>query len=553
VLDTIKSYLVSLGFSVDKNSHDQATRAMDSVEKTVAKFAGSAVTKFAMAGAAVTAFVATATLGIAKFLGDLAQADLANEKLARQMWTSKENAAAYNNTLKAMGVTLQDLYLSPELMRNFQQLRQQTQEMRAPKEFNDQMKFIRSIQFEFTRMKLEATYAMQWIGYYLVKYMSGPLTKIKAGLMGINDTIIKNMPIWTKEVARVLTWFLRAGETIWRFGGDIGKVFEKLGERIPANLKLIGAALVALGVIFKTGPIGILMFALTGLILLLDDFYTYLDGGDAALGAVWEKLPKFIDGISKGVSNALKDLKEFWDTLKNSEAADNVKKTAENTVESLKIIYGGVKKELIDIFDELERRGEFTKLKANLAGLGTALAGLEEAWSAMIKETLGLSETQSLMSGLGKIIKEVVVQAVDTLNKSLEGTQLLLEGITAIINGDLKGLGKTGDKLKGTVQDNTPKWLSGGDGLKSFSDVIINGLKKINPYIEHFLGLKSPGSSSMPSYLYPNSNTQNNNNSKVNLNQTNNIYGSDPKATANAVNNNGYAMLTRNMKGAYGW
>jgi hypothetical protein len=547
MIDTIKQYLVSLGFNVDKQSYGEATKAMDGIEKTVAKFAGGAVREFAMAGAAVTAFVATATVGIAKLVGDLAQADLANEKLARQMWTSKDNAMAFNNSLKAMKATLDDLYLSPELMNNFKQLRSLAFQLRPPAEYQQQMKFIRSIQFEFTKMKLEATYALQWIGYYLIKHMEGPLTKIKAGLMGINDAIIKNMPMWTKEVARVLTGFLRAGETIVRVGGDLGKVFEKLGDQIPEKIKLIGAALLGLGVILKTGPIGIFMFAIAGLILLLDDFYTYMDGGDAQFGAIWEKLPKVIDSISTGVSTALKDLKEFWDSLKDSEAADKIKSTAENTVESLKIIFGGVRRELTDIYDELEKRGEFTKLKENFLGLGTALAGLGAAWSGMIKQTLGLKGTQELMSGLGHIIKTVVVEAVDILNTALKGTKLLIKGITDLINGDLDGLGKVGDELKNNVKDNLSP--NTGSGLQSFSDSLINGLKNFNSFYGKMFNNPWNG----PSYMYPSSNTNNNNNSKVSLTQTNNIYGSDPKATADAVNENGYAMLTRNMRGANGW
>ncbi|MGO4496424.1 hypothetical protein AB4114_11060 [Paenibacillus sp. 2RAB27] len=547
MLDVIKSYLVSLGFNVDRASFGQATQSMNTVEQSVSKFANTSVTKFAIAGAAVTTFVTTAVFGLAKFVGELAKADLEMEKLARQMWTSKDNAMAFDSTLKAMKVSLNDLYLSPELMRNFQMLRQQAMNMRAPAEYASEMKFIRSIQLEFTRLRLEAKYAMQWVGYYLVQYMAGPLTKIKAGLMNINDAIVKYMPVWTKEVARVLSWFIRAGETLVHFGRDVGGLFDKLAEKIPANLRIIGAAIVALGLLIKTGPIGILIFALTGLILLLDDFYTYMQGGESALGPLWEKLPEFMDKISLGATKAITEIGNLWDKLKDSKAADEIKKSFENVTGIFKSIAGGIKYQFKDIYEELQKRGEFQELKTNLAGLATAVAELGAAWSGMIDETLELEWVQTALKGVAKIITTVVVQAVDTLNKSLAFTRDLIGAIAAIINKDLPALAKIGNRSKESIQDNiTP---SQKEALGGTSDTIVNAMKNFN----RFFGKMFGGGGESSNYMYPQaSSNTNNNNNKVTVNQTNNIYGSDPQANADSVSDS-MRTLTRNMRGAQGW
>lgn len=276
MLDIIKEYLVGLGFNVDKNSLDQAKNAMGEAEKTVSKFAGASVTQFAVAGIAVTAFVATATIGIAKFLEGLAKTDLESQKLARQLWMSKDNAMAFNNTLKAMGANLQDLYLSPELAQNFIKLRQEAFNLRPPDEYAEQMKFIRSIVFEFQRLKLEATYAMQWIGYYLEKYLQKPLEQFKLGLKNLNDSIVKNMPSWTKQVAQVASWFVRLGLAAIKGGEAIIKLFNSL----PESLKIATGAFVGFFALLKMGPIGWIIAGLTAILLLLDDFQTYQEGGE---------------------------------------------------------------------------------------------------------------------------------------------------------------------------------------------------------------------------------------------------------------------------------
>jgi hypothetical protein len=145
------------------------------MDKTVEKFAGNSVKQFALAGSAVASFFVAANIGIAKYMQGLAKADLQNEMFARRMWMSKENAVAYKNTMSALGAELQDLYLSPELLQRYNELRKQAGQMAPPQEYSEQMKKIRDVTFEFQRLKLEATYAMQWIGYYLSKYLENLL------------------------------------------------------------------------------------------------------------------------------------------------------------------------------------------------------------------------------------------------------------------------------------------------------------------------------------------------------------------------------------------
>ncbi|MFB0841778.1 hypothetical protein [Paenibacillus oleatilyticus] len=585
MIETIKSYLVSLGFNVDPNSYNQATKAIGSVEQGIAKFAGSAVTKFALATTAVVSFVAASSIGIAKFIGDLARADLENEKLARQLWMSKDAAAAYNNTLKAMGVTLQDLYLSPELMRDFQQLNREAKSLRPPTEFAEQMKMVRSIQFEFARMKLEATYALQWIGYYFVKYMEGPMKQIKQTLSEINGVIVKTMPSWTKIIAQVMSWFARMGIAAFRYFKDIARIFNDLGSAIPRNLKLIGAAVAALGVIISTGPFGIITATLLTLILLLDDFYTYLDGGESQFDSFWKKLEDFynklkgsgvvdefkkgwseaFESISKGIETAGKEIAGFYEDLKKNGTIDNLEQGFRTTFNIIKEIFDGAKIWVQDLYAELSKQGVLTELKNNFEEVFGSVSRLFNGVTKLIDKLMGLDETKTTLSEIGKILQDVIIVSLQTVNDLLKVMSGYTDWITSFINGEAgekaRKEGKSAaerlaekpeinnqgfwESVWWTTKEFATEWKS-----QDFTDKFNRALGLVAEAISGNEGQNGVLGPPAPGYIYP-QNTQNNtnNNTNVSMNPTFNIYGSDPNATAGAAQNHMESMFIRNMSG----
>lgn len=460
MIDVIKEYLVSLGMSVDRKSFDEAGRTIETVEKTVKSFAGSTIKGFAVAGAAIVSALASASIGISVFLGSLAKADLENEKFARKMWLSKDAAAELNYTLKAMGATVEDLYLSPELLRNFQQLRSTIREMKPPPEFQDQMKSIRSIQFEFQRLRLEAAYALQWVGFYLYKYLEGPIKGIKGGLQGFNDAIIKGMPQWTKNVAQFVSWIARLGIALMKGGRDVLHLFSKLGDHLPDKLKLIGAALIALGLIIKTGPIGIAFALFTGLLLLLDDFYTYLEGGESAFGPMWKKLVDFykllkdtgvIDRFGKAFDDALRiigdGLKRGWEwiegvyeKLRENGALESFKNNFLSVFNLLFIIIQGLWDWLVGFFDDLNDEDILSGLLDSVIDLGKEVLNTIGWVSDLVSSFLQMEEAQSILEGIGDFVS-------GTLKFGLIGVKNLLDSITndikvarAWLSGDDAGL-----------------------------------------------------------------------------------------------------------------
>lgn len=536
MLEIIKSYLVSLGFQVDKASYSEATKVMDEAGHSVSKFAGASATQFAVAGVAVATFAITATLGIAKFIGSLGDAQIKNEMLARQLWTTQENAMAFNTALKATGATLQELYLSPTLMEQFQQLRQEAFTLAPPAEYKQQMEMIQSISFEFKRMKLEGTYALQWIGYYFIKYMSGPIGDIKTDLSDINDKIIKTMPNWTKVVAQVMSWFAQFGITTVRAIKDLDRGFNDIGQDIPKNMKLIGAAIGALALVVETGPVGILIGAFTILILLLNDFYTYLDGGESELGPFWKKLMDLknqfdlgskLEDFKKKIKDAMKTaeddfdsaekkVEDFWDALEANGAIDNFGKTLQNILDiesdELQVVIGWIEQ----MWGALGKTGELDSLVKDFEDLTGNAAQLSEQVSSAVKQFLELKGTQEVLKTIGGILGGVIVAALQTINNLIKGMADGVKGWSYLMKGDY--------------------W----DAAKSFASMVTDQFTTPNL-----------------NYLYPSaSNATTNNNQKTTFtnNPTYNIYGSDPNQTAKAAND--YTVHTmmnfRNLQGIYG-
>ncbi|NRQ51989.1 hypothetical protein [Brevibacillus sp. HD1.4A] len=460
MIDVVKEYLVSLGMQLDRKSFESAETAVEVLESGIKEFAGTAVKQFALAGTAIASFFATANVGIASLLSSLAKADLETEKFATQMWISKGAAAEINNTLKAMGATIEDLYLSPELLRNFQQLRATINDMKPPPEFQNQMKFIRSIQLEFQRMRLEATYALQWIGFYLFKYLEGPIRNVKKGMQGFNDAITKNMPRWTQSVAQFLSWFGRLGIAAVKGGRDIFELFSKLGDHIPEKLKVIGAALLALGLILKTGPFGIIFSVLTGILLLLDDFYTYLEGGESALGPLWKKLQEFfkllkdtgvIDRLRESFARAFRKIEEWirrgidwlqqlFAKVQERGYLDNLEKAWSSTFGLLFEIIRGLWDWLSSFFDELNKDGILSGLIDSLVALNTTVLDAIGWVADLVSKFLEMEQVQTVLEGIGDFVS-------GTLRFALEGIKNTIDGITngikiakAWLSGDDAGL-----------------------------------------------------------------------------------------------------------------
>lgn len=545
-------------------SYDKAKAAMSDAEKSVTKYAGNAVSSFAAAGVAVTTFVAAANIGIAKFLSSIAKADLENQKFARQMWTTEENAKSLKTSLDSMGASLQDLYYSPELLQNFMKLRQQATRMGPPDEYKSQMKYIRSIGFEFQRLKLEANYAMQWIGYYIFKYLEAPIKQFKVGIKGVNDTIEKSMPQWTKQVAQIISWFGRLGIAAVKAGEAIGKLFKSL----PQETKIAGSAMLGFFTLLKMGPIGWIIAGLTGILLLLDDFTTYKNGGESALGWLWKDLESkkglFAEDGPIGILKSI--LESIWETLtkigKDFIEGLDWNKTKDNLGE-LGLALLGIVNSLTQIVKMVADTGVFV-----LFGkiVGTVFKGLTEAVKAIRADLEFIVNTFKI--GPVEALKKFKGDMVANWDKGKKENPEEWSSLTSKLNpfiGYNEWIRKN-DPIGNFIKDlggyaeggriTSPTIAKIGEGGNDEFVIPINqtsramslwrqagealGALRSNPYAQQMAYSKVD-------HIYPTTNVTSK--TSISLSPTYKIYGSEPTLTARAVERSNDAIIMRNLQG----
>ncbi|WP_297428636.1 hypothetical protein [Clostridium sp.] len=315
-------------------------------------FSSGAVAEFAVVAVGVVALIA----GISKLISsiaNLAKQDIEYEKLSRQLWTTKENAKEVDMAMKTLGVSMQDLWLSPTLLKQFNQLRQDSANLKLPKEYTDNLKVVQDLGLEFSRLRQLGQLAFQWIGNYILKYAAGPLNEFRQGLHEFNDWLIKNIPKIGKIVGTVLGVILRIliilGEAIGGIITIISKIVgavKGLFDMLPAPIKNIIKLIAAIGLIIMTGPVG----AVIALIAVLDDLFTYLKGGKSLIGSFFDNLfGKNDKKQTSNIANAANKVQQYNKnnsssvpknyTTNNTTTHSNSKTNSDNTIHNDNKIY----------------------------------------------------------------------------------------------------------------------------------------------------------------------------------------------------------------------
>lgn len=320
---------------------------------------GGAITGFSIATIASFALIITATIAVIKaiskvtsYLNDLANHDIGYEKLSRQLWTTKENAKEIDMSLKTLGASMQDLWLSPTLLKQFNQLRQDSKDLKLPPEFNKNLKIVQDISFEFKRFKQMLSMFFQWIGNYILKYCAGPLNEIKNSARGFNDWLKDSIPGIAKAIGTVIGVLLRIiliiGKIIavviklttpifyvFKLIGKLGDLFDKLPEPVKRAIKII---------------ISTILMILSPILLVIgviDDLMTYFRGGKSVIGSALDKIKdkcKNAGSIIKGIITAIKAIltgglsllpwDKYWDKAK--ETFEKIKDKAKETWDKVK-------------------------------------------------------------------------------------------------------------------------------------------------------------------------------------------------------------------------
>jgi len=514
----IKEYLVSLG--IQDNFSERLGEALDEADGEVSSFVKGFAKKFAVAGTAVVSLIGATSIGVAKFLNHIANAEKEIADYAEEIGESREEAYRLKAALDAMGVSMEDIKASEELQEQFKILQEDAQKIQIP-DMSVGVQQVNDIKIEFLRLKQQSMLALTWIGHYTMKYLQQPLEKTKQLFGSLNDVILKNIPKWSKGMGFFLSSIVRLGLTVIRGAKAIFDAIKKIFDMIPKEIKIVTALLAALALFIRAGPIGKLMFIITAALLLLEDFFVYVDGGEALLGGLWQKLIDiyntlkdsgaiekfkqcFIDAmetIKQWILNAKNTVKDLFKQFQNSSSIEKIKKLFVNLKEILFLVLDTLKNIGRTFLDSFGGKGktflEWT-ISVGLPLLLDLLNGAVSAVKIVLQWLNKVSDSESVIKSIGMAflswkIGKGIKNGIQSLGDKITNLKEKWQDFKNLLvhSGDVvKNIANTSKKVVGTiVKYGTKIAKTALKVIKSAGSIIVKGISSAISFFTSPMGL----------------------------------------------------------------
>lgn len=227
-------------------------------------------------------------------------------KTAKSLKMTEDKARSHTLVLQAMGKTYEEIKKDKKLKATYDDLMKVGEAMKLP-DTKEGLTNLGEMVTSFQRLKVVGSYAMQWLYHSVLNVAYGPMQRFKETLDIVSKGLQANIPKWTAGAARLIEGILRIVTAFGKAAVDIVKFLDK----IPGPLKIIIGLVTALAILLKTGPLGKIIAALGLIGLLLDDFYTYLEGGESLLGPFWDKAVTVFEDIKQGIQDTVDAIKQF--------------------------------------------------------------------------------------------------------------------------------------------------------------------------------------------------------------------------------------------------
>jgi hypothetical protein len=230
-MQTIESYLVSLGFAVDNAALRRWEDALNRLSETVAKHTTNPLTgiggMFVKTGGMIIGTLAALEGAVAGVAFHTANMDLNMQIAARRMFMDVGKFRDMKTALDALGVSMEDVMFGPpELRQRYAALMGDESRMGLDANWEKQMRRIRDVEFQFTRMRMifERGFIPQFVGS-LSKQLFGDQGDLERNLDMFNEKFIRNLPKWSDELSTKIVPVMK--ETI------------ELINKIPAALQTL--------------------------------------------------------------------------------------------------------------------------------------------------------------------------------------------------------------------------------------------------------------------------------------------------------------------------
>lgn len=216
-------------------------------------------------------------------------------------------------------------------------------------------------------------------------------------------------PAISRIIELFTKWFAENNDLIKAILNGFGRVFSFLFElagaidNVVSNtigwrtvIYTLGAALLWLSrrmiLAFATNPIGVAIMAIAGLILIIDDFITWLQGGESAFGDFYQscadglqwmedKWDELVAWIKEKWDDAISWVKEKWNGFIDSFSLEKIKKTFEDIKQTIinkfKEAFGWA----IDLWNSIVAKigGEPINIEANITTNQKPLGNISSA------------------------------------------------------------------------------------------------------------------------------------------------------------------------------
>jgi hypothetical protein len=298
----LDEYLVKLGAVVDQSGmarFQQALReASAMVDTTMAGMAGAAL-KATVKIVEGFAAIGSAALGLAD---KVALADQEYRLFALHLYMSKDAARSLKVAMDALGQPLENLMWDPELRERTRQLIADQRAMAPGEDFDAQMKKIRDIRFEFTRLEVEVKYlGMTVVRDFMQALGVGP-DWLLSKLRWFNNWVIKTLPELSR---RFVTWFMPIWTdvklvmtSVWQVIREVATAFTNLMGAVfldPAlesgtfNIQKFGVALQYVAAVAAT--------VATSIALIVDVIARMVSVITELVTLQWDKIPDELAGL----------------------------------------------------------------------------------------------------------------------------------------------------------------------------------------------------------------------------------------------------------------
>lgn len=341
----LEEYLVRIGAEVDKDAFAGAAKAINNLSGMLGKL--GSILKYG----AIFAGLAKVTEAVIDNIKAVASADLEYQKLAQSMWVTKDTAKTLSVVLKTMGASQEDVAWVPELREQFFRLRQEMAELSTPADADGQLAWIREIGYEVQSLQLKLKMFKEWVVYYLIKELQPYIKEFQEFIRWLNAKFGKSLPALARKVASVLASVVRVAMSLvkalkWLFEGIYNFI-----DALPSKTKALVAVFAVVGAAIMAGPFGLMMMAIGTALIMLEDFFGYLEGRESSntLKPLWKwltdennPLRRLIEKLKEGIAFILEKLTELFEKVFTEERQEKLKKTVANIAKGVAEIAEGL-------------------------------------------------------------------------------------------------------------------------------------------------------------------------------------------------------------------